>query len=94
MLNCAVIVALAVNSYTAGGTELFYGLALLAAAWRALPGREATVLSNWILGRDDQIGCPAFSPIDQVETRLSSRTKASQRSNRTLARAGSGRLPS
>jgi hypothetical protein len=28
-----------------------------------------TVLSNWILRRDDQVGCPIFSPIDAVEAR-------------------------
>jgi len=75
MLNCAVIVALLANPYTAGGAELFYGLTLIAAAWRAQPGCEATVISNWILGRDDQIGCPAFSPIDHAEARRLGRTK-------------------
>ena len=39
------------------------------AAWRAQPGCEATVLSNLILSRDDQIGCPAFTPIDALEAR-------------------------
>jgi hypothetical protein len=32
------------------------------------------VLSNWILGRDDQIGCPVFTPIDEVEAPLTART--------------------
>ena len=75
MLNCAVIVALLANPYTAGGAELFYGVTLIAAAWRAQPGCEATVISNWILRRDDQIGCPTFSPIDQAEARRLGRTK-------------------
>jgi hypothetical protein len=75
MLNCAVIVALLANRYTAGGAELFYGLTLIAAAWRAQPGCEATVISNWILRRDDQIGCPTFSPIDHAEARRANRTK-------------------
>jgi len=75
MLNCAVIVALLANPYTAGGAELFYGVTLIAAAWRAQPGCEATVISNWILRRDDQIGCPTFSPIDHAEARRASRTK-------------------
>lgn len=70
MLNCAVIVALLANPYTAGGAALFYGATLLVAAWCAQPGCEATVISNWILGRDDQIGCPTFTPIDQLEARL------------------------
>ena len=69
--NCAVIVALLANRYTAGGAELFYGITLLVAAWRGQPGCEATVLSNLILRRDDQIGCPVFTPIDSLETRRS-----------------------
>jgi hypothetical protein len=28
------------------------------------------VVSNVILGRDDQLGCPVFSPIDEAEARL------------------------
>jgi hypothetical protein len=69
-VNCAAIVALVVNPYTGGGATLFYGATLLVAAWRGLPGCEATLLPNLILGRDDQIGCPTFSPIDEVEARL------------------------
>jgi hypothetical protein len=74
--NCLVIIALAVNPYTAGGAALFYGATLIAGAWRAQPGCEAAVLSNWILGRDDQVGCPVFSPIDEAETRLHARRSA------------------
>jgi hypothetical protein len=69
-LNCALIVALAVNPYTASGTALFYGATLLIAAWRGQPGCEATVIPNLILHRDDQIGCPTFTPIDQAEARM------------------------
>ena len=75
MFNCAVVVALLANPYTAGGAALFYGVTLIAAAWRGQPGCEATVISNWILRRDDQIGCPTFSPIDHSEARRASRTK-------------------
>jgi hypothetical protein len=83
MLNCAVIVALLANPYTAGGAALFYGITLIAAAWRAQPGCEATVISNWILSRDDQIGCPTFSPIDRGEARRVSRTKRHHGRTRT-----------
>jgi hypothetical protein len=72
--NCLLIVALAVNPYTAGGAALFYGATLLVAAWRGQPGCEATVVSNAIFGRDDQIGCPLFSPIDEAEARLAARS--------------------
>ena len=74
-LNTAVIVALFVDDYTRDAAALFYGLTLLVAAWRAQPGCEATVLSNWILRRDDQIGCPCFTPIDEAEARLSARSR-------------------
>jgi hypothetical protein len=72
-LNCVVILALVLNPYTAGGALLFYGSTLLIAAWRRQPGCEATVLPNLILRRDDQIGCPTFSPIDAAEARLHAR---------------------
>jgi hypothetical protein len=74
LLNCAVILGLVADPYTARGAELFYGATLLAAAWRGRPDCESTVISNWILGRDDQVGCPVFPPIDQLEAR---RTAAS-----------------
>jgi hypothetical protein len=68
-INCAVIVALVANPYTGGGATLFYGATLLVAAWGGQPGCEATVLPNLILRRDDQIGCPTFTPIDEAESR-------------------------
>lgn len=68
-VNCLVIAGLILFPYTNGGARLFYGATLLVAAWRGLPGCEATVISNLVLGRDDQIGCPTFSPIDAAEAR-------------------------
>jgi len=68
-VNCAVIIALLANRYTAGGAELFYGITLLVAAWAAQPGCESTILSNLIPGPAGQIGCPAFTPIDAIEAR-------------------------
>jgi hypothetical protein len=75
-LNCAVIVALIANDYTGSGATLFYGATLLVAAWRGLPGCEATVLPNLVLARDDQIGCPTFTPIDQIEARMRHKSAA------------------
>jgi len=72
-LNCAAIVALVANPYTGGAATLFYATALLAAAWRGQPGCEITVLPNWILRRDDQVGCPVFAPIDALEARQQNR---------------------
>jgi hypothetical protein len=75
-LNLAVIVALASNEYTGGGAALFYGAALLIAAWRGQAGCEGTVVSNLLLGRDDQIGCPTFTPIDELEAHAKRRRHA------------------
>jgi hypothetical protein len=69
-LNLALIVALVSNEYTIGGAAIFYGTTLLIAAWHGQAGCEGTVVSNWVLGRDDQIGCPTFTPIDAAETHL------------------------
>jgi hypothetical protein len=68
-VNCAAILALVANPYTGGAATLFYAAMLLVAAWRGQPGCEITVLSNWILRRDDQVGCPVFGPIDAAEGR-------------------------
>ena len=69
LLNGAVLVALA-NQYTGGGAALFYGATILIAAVRGQAGCEGTMLSNWILDRNDEIGCPAFTPIDAAEERF------------------------
>ena len=69
-LNCAVIVALVASPYTSGGALLFYGATMLVAAWRGQPGCEITVIPNVVLGRDDQIGCPTLSLVDEAEARL------------------------
>src|ERR671918_1407695 len=66
-VNAALAVALFATQYTAGGAALFVGTTLIVAAWRGQPGCEATVVSNAIFRRDDQIGCPLLSPIDEAE---------------------------
>jgi hypothetical protein len=69
-LHCVVIVALVANPYTGGGALLFYGATMLVAAWRGQPGCEIAVIPNVILRRDDQIGCPTLSLVDEAEARL------------------------
>ena len=49
---------------------IFYGVAMLIAAIRGYAGCESLAISNWLLKRDDQLGCLLFSPIDFVERRL------------------------
>ncbi len=48
---------------------LFYGLSMCLAAIRGYAGCEALAFSNWLLNRDDQVGCLFFSPIDYAERR-------------------------
>jgi hypothetical protein len=73
--NLAVIAALVLNPVTAAGAGLFYGATMLIAAWRGQAGCEASVVSNLLLRRNDQLGCPIFLPIDLLEAR-SARTAA------------------
>jgi hypothetical protein len=73
-LNLAAIVALIANDVTGPeGAVIFYGATMLIAAFRGQAGCEATVVSNLVLGRDDQIGCPMFGPIDEVEAHFRGR---------------------
>ncbi len=44
--------------------QLFYGSTLLLAAVRGYAGCESLAISNWLLRRDDQVGCVVFSPLD------------------------------
>ncbi len=55
---------------------IFYGLSMLLAALRSYRGCESLVISNWLLKRDDQLGCLVFSPIDYAESRLVGRPHA------------------
>lgn len=48
----------------------FYGLTLLVAAVRGYAGCEVLAISNWVLGRDDQIGCVVLSLVDGCEGSL------------------------
>ncbi|MGH9249635.1 MAG: hypothetical protein ACRD0W_09005 [Acidimicrobiales bacterium] len=52
---------------------------MLLAVARGYAGCEVLALSNWLLHRDDQIGCLVFSPIDHLERRLRRRTTADRR---------------
>jgi hypothetical protein len=46
---------------------LFYGSMALVAGLQGNGGCEITVLSNWLRGRDDQVGCPLFAPFDALD---------------------------
>ncbi len=49
----------------------FLGSSLLVAPIRGYAGCEIMAISNWITGRNDQVGCVLFSPLDAIERKLS-----------------------
>jgi hypothetical protein len=70
LLNAAVFVPLFLLPATAGAAFLFYGSSMLVAARRRGGGCEVTAISNAVLGRDDQVGCMIFAPVDIAEAQL------------------------
>lgn len=52
---------------------LFIGSSMLLAAYRGYAGCEVLAFSNWLLRRDDQVGCLLFDPVDRLESRASAR---------------------
>ncbi len=67
LINNAIVIALIVIPPTRDAMLLFYGASMLLAAWRGYAGCEVLAVSNWVLRRDDQVGCLLFSPIDSFE---------------------------
>ena len=57
-------------SYLGYAAFVFYGFSMLVAALRGYSGCEVLAISNWILHRDDQVGCLVLGPIDGAEQRL------------------------
>jgi len=68
-----VLGALFAVPFTGDAAALFLGSALLLAAIRGYAGCEVTAISNWLLRRDDQVGCLVFSPLDAAESHFSRR---------------------
>ena len=52
---------------------LFYVASMAVAAWRGYAGCEVLAIPNWLLRRDDQVGCVVFAPLDELEARLAGR---------------------
>jgi hypothetical protein len=74
VVNIAVFLALYLTPYyapvlsvTSDAALLFYGASMLAAGLRGYAGCEVLAVSNWLLRRDDQVGCLLFAPIDILE---------------------------
>ncbi len=57
-------------AFISDATLIFYGSSMLLAAVRGYAGCEVLAISNWLLRRDDQVGCLVFWPIDHVERRF------------------------
>jgi hypothetical protein len=68
-LNVALFIVLYLWEPTSDAALLFYGASMWLAAARGYAGCEVLAVSNWLLGRDDQVGCAVFWPIDQREHR-------------------------
>ncbi len=62
--------------FTRDAILLFYGSSLLLAAVRGYAGCESLAIANWLLRRDDQVGCVVFSPLDAIESRLTGKRTA------------------
>jgi hypothetical protein len=72
-LNLAVFLVLYLWEPTSDAALLFYGASMWLAAVRGYAGCEVLAVSNWLLHRDDQIGCAVFWPIDQLEQHRTAR---------------------
>jgi hypothetical protein len=68
-LNLAVFLALYLMELTSDAALIFYGASMLLAGLRGYAGCEVLAVSNWLLRRDDQIGCAVFLPVDHLERR-------------------------
>jgi hypothetical protein len=80
VVNLAVVAALYSTpwylpalSVTSDAAMIFYGASMLLAAARGYAGCEVLAVSNWVLRRDDQIGCLVFAPVDALERRRNRR---------------------
>jgi hypothetical protein len=67
LINIAAFAVLYLTPVTSDAALLFYGTSMLLAAARGYAGCEVLAVSNWLLRRDDQIGCMVFGPVDTAE---------------------------
>ena len=54
---------------TGDAALIFLGTSMLLAAARGYAGCEVLAISNWLLRRDDQLGCMVFAPVDLAQSR-------------------------
>ena len=72
-LSTGVAAALFLVPETQDAVLLFFGSSLVLAALRGYAGCEVLAISNWVLRRNDQVGCLVYSPIDELEARMTGR---------------------
>jgi hypothetical protein len=53
--------------FTSDAVLVFYGASMLLAAAGGYAGCEVLAVSNWVLRRDDQVGCVVLSTIDRLD---------------------------
>jgi hypothetical protein len=70
LANAVVFAPLFFLPATAGAAFIFYGTSMLVAAARCSGGCEVTAIANAALGRDDQVGCVLFAPVDLTEAAI------------------------
>ena len=75
LANLGMIVALLAAPWTSEIAYFFYGIPLFLAAWRGYPGCELMAISNFVLRRHDEVGCPWFWPLDTLESRYAQRER-------------------
>lgn len=82
-VNLAVFLALYLTWWYAPAVAVFsdaalvfYGGSMLVAAARGYGCCEVLAVSNWLLRRDDQVGCALLWPIDAAEARRAGRRAA------------------
>jgi hypothetical protein len=68
-LNCATVAGLLTLSQARDATLVFLGSSMLLAAARGYAGCETLAIGNWLLRRNDQVGCLLFWPLDRFEAR-------------------------
>ena len=70
VINIGIFAVLYGIEATSDPALVFYGTSMLLAAVRGDAGCEVLAVSNWLLRRDDQIGCVLFSPVDAAESQV------------------------
>jgi hypothetical protein len=75
-VNLAVFLVLYLLEPTSDAALSFYGASMWLAALRGDTGCEVLAVSNWLLHRDDQVGCALFWPVDQLEHHRTGRRQA------------------